>query len=94
MALHFHLKVNAATIGYVEIRRTAGGAEPDDVNTYQWIYDPVQSFGVLSGEVFHRYGDGAIALTQKVLGEIQAAKPSELPPSRTAAAPGELDGDR
>jgi len=94
MALHFHLKVNNATISYVEIRRTTGGTDPDDVNTYRWIYDPVHAFGVLSGEVTHRYGDGAIALAHRALGEILAAQPGDLPPNGIAARPLELDGDR
>lgn len=65
MALHFDLCINDAAIGYFEAVRIAGGANPDDLNTYRIALRG--SVGRWDGEVQHRYGDGAWELVRKVL---------------------------
>lgn len=73
MSLSLTIKINGEQIGYVEITRVhehiANGPDPDSVNEYRWGYNRGGLDWAIS-HVTHRYGDGAVALAAKVLGEI------------------------
>jgi len=62
--------VNTHRIARVIITRThPDGGPPDRTHTYKWHYSR-DGANEAVGEVEHTYGDGAIALAHKVLGEI------------------------
>jgi len=66
VSLFCPLYINKEIVGSLGAERIAGtGMEPDDVNTYA----AVVSIGRKrwSGEVSHRYGDGAWGLVRRVL---------------------------
>lgn len=61
-------------LGLVAVRRTSGGEQPDDLNTYEVRHfdltgGSVRQVGDLA-EVIHRYGDGAVVLAHKALGAV------------------------
>ena len=55
-------------LGLITIQRISGTADPDSVNTYRYEIHNHNAF-VASGEIEHRYGDGALALLAKVCRE-------------------------
>jgi hypothetical protein len=64
------LKVNTHRIGRVIITRIhPDGGPPDRVHTYTWRYSRDGQHEAV-GTVEHRYGDGAVELAHKVLGEL------------------------
>jgi hypothetical protein len=64
------LKVNTRRIGRVIVTRIhPDGGPPDRVHTYTWRYSRDGQHEAV-GTVEHRYGDGAVALAHKVLGEL------------------------
>ena len=64
------LKVNTRRIGRIIITRIhPDGSPPDRVHTYTWHYSR-DGVNEAVGEVEHTYGDGAIELAHKVIGEI------------------------
>ncbi len=66
MSLHGDISINGHRIAVWDAQRIDGGTEPDNINTYKWRYlypsKPIQS-----GEVTHRYGDGAEKLLLKIM---------------------------
>lgn len=65
MSLWFVLNVADRHIGFFDAQRISGGTDPDEVNTYRAT---VELNGARwSGEVSHRYGDGAFGLVRRVL---------------------------
>lgn len=71
MTLLVEVRVNAESVCAVEVANLTLLSEPDSVNTYQWRY-PAGSPSAAVGTVLHRYGDGAVALSHNVLGEVAA----------------------
>ncbi|ASN69251.1 hypothetical protein 7S3_73 [uncultured Caudovirales phage] len=69
MALHFPLMVNGTRIGHLYAVRTEGGANADDINTYQVEIMTESPRRVDSIILTHRYGDGAWELVRKALEE-------------------------
>ena len=71
MSLYLTMVVNDEPIGSVTITRghDDNTAEVDAVNVYQWRYSR-EGKSEAAGHIFHRYGDGAVALAHAVLGEI------------------------
>ncbi|GAS98844.1 Gp86 [Mycolicibacterium canariasense] len=70
MSVYVDVQVNNDPITSVGITRTtSAGSAPDSVNTYRWVVYREQGRKTV-GFVEHRYGDGALALTHKVLGAI------------------------
>lgn len=71
MALWFVLRVNDEVIGHFSATRIWGGTEPDDINVYSYEVVrnvvPVSEQKAYSGQVQHRYGDGALELLRKAL---------------------------
>lgn len=64
MALIVRLYVNSEHIGTVWARRIKGGMNPDDLNTYE----------LSNGKkIKHRYRDGAVKLTEKIMKNISEA---------------------
>jgi hypothetical protein len=64
------LKVNTRRIGRVIVTRIhPDGGPPDRVHTYTWRYSRDGQHEAV-GTVEHRYGDGAVELAHKVLGEL------------------------
>jgi hypothetical protein len=64
------LKVNTHRIGRVIVTRIhPDGGPPDRVHTYTWRYSRDGQHEAV-GTVEHRYGDGAVELAHKVLGEL------------------------
>lgn len=72
MSLTFELRINTELIGAVEITRESESysTDPDSVNTYLWSYSPDGVHWTIPAGIQHRYGDGAILLAHKVLGEV------------------------
>lgn len=70
MSLHLDIRIGNDRIADIKITRQdiVNGKDPDAVNTYRWHY--TRAGHELSSLVEHRYGDGALVLAQKVLGEI------------------------
>ena len=69
MSMYVDIAVNSELIAGVAITRTtSGGEQPDSINTYRWTH--ARNGDTAVGFVEHRYGNGAIALAHKVLGEI------------------------
>lgn len=77
MSLHIDVHVNSDLVSRIEVTRTLtdNGRDPDAVNTYRWTKHGGGP-GPSIGYVRHRYGDGAIALAQKVFADIAPAKPN------------------
>lgn len=73
MSLWFVLNVADKAVGFFDAQRIAGGADPDDVNTYKAKVE-LAAGERWSGEVQHRYGDGAWALVRHVL-EVASGAP-------------------
>jgi hypothetical protein len=71
VSLYIELNINGDPIGQVEITRQHddNGTALDAVNTYQWSYTRDGNTHA-TGEVQHRYGDGAVILANTVLTEI------------------------
>ena len=72
MALWFDLRINAQTIGNVEIRRRSWLDLDDPLTADTWNTYDVRRDGVLVGQVRHRYGHGAwklLALAASLLDE-------------------------
>ncbi|AQT81983.1 hypothetical protein B1R94_26070 [Mycolicibacterium litorale] len=74
MSLDTEIRINGEMIAAVHIVRVEGSTntDPDSVNDYQWSYSPDAQEGnwTISAVIQHRYGDGAIALVHKVIGEV------------------------
>ena len=68
MSIWFTLRVGPNPIGHFEAQRVAGatGTDPDDVNVYEATVE-LKDGTRWSGEVSHRYGDGAFGLVRRVL---------------------------
>lgn len=70
MSVYVDVQVNNDPITSIGITRTtSAGTAPDSVNTYRWVVYREQGRQTV-GFVEHRYGDGALALTHKVLGAL------------------------
>lgn len=70
MSLEVDLKVNTQRIGRVIVTRIhPDGGPPDRIHTYTWRYSHDGQHETV-GTVEHRYGDGAVELAHKVLGEL------------------------
>lgn len=74
MALHGNLEVNGQTIGYWSATRRDKDTKsrlPDEVLDYDWevvVYaTDSQPRGRWEGTLWHRFGDGALALAATVL---------------------------
>ena len=68
MALITTVAINHKPLYFVETVRLEGGDDPDSENLYQvrvFSGDPMER--TESFHVKHRYGDGALALSRKVL---------------------------
>lgn len=74
MSLDTEIRINGQMIAAVHIVRAEGSTttDPDSVNDYQWSYSPDAQEGnwTIPTAIQHRYGDGAIALVHKVIGEV------------------------
>ncbi|MCV7208373.1 hypothetical protein [Mycolicibacterium canariasense] len=74
MSLYTDIRINGDVIGKVQITRTHddNGTDVDSVNNYRWRYtrESEHSDNDATGEIEHRYGEGAIALVAKVLTHI------------------------
>jgi hypothetical protein len=63
--IRVQILINFTPIADYRAVRVKGGTHPDDVNTYQ----------LEDGRRFkHRYGDGAIVLSQKILRRVKELK--------------------
>jgi hypothetical protein len=70
VSVYVDVQVNNDPITSIGITRTtSGGSAPDSVNTYRWVVYRDQGRKTV-GFVEHRYGDGALALTHKVIGAV------------------------
>ena len=70
MSVYVDIQINNDPITSIGITRTtSAGSAPDSVNTYRWVLYRDQGKRTV-GVVEHRYGDGALALTHKVLGAV------------------------
>lgn len=70
MALWFPLMVNATQIGEVSIVRRDNPISPEGEFTYDWCVVDSRSITrrrPVSGELRHRYDDGAFVLVAKVM---------------------------
>lgn len=67
MALITRIQINDCTIYTVEARRIQGTDQPDAINLYQVKVFGEQGRQLTTFHVKHRYGDGALALTRRVL---------------------------
>lgn len=77
MALHFDLQVNTETIGTFYARRQNEGIqEPDSINAYEWRV--IQGDEMYQGLIEHRFGDGAWALVELVLQEVERQKQERI----------------
>lgn len=70
MSLFIDLRIGDERVGDIKVSRldVDNGKSPDAVNTYRWYYS--RGNNEASGLIDHRYGDGAVALAYKVLGQI------------------------
>ncbi|MEH3142493.1 MAG: hypothetical protein PGN37_20440 [Mycobacterium kyogaense] len=66
MSLYVSVHINDELVERVEVTRDHddNGTDPEAVNTYRW------HFRGASGEITHRYGNGAIELAQRALHEV------------------------
>lgn len=69
MSMFVRVHVNDGLIGEVEITNRTGHTGVNDVNTYAWTFNG-DGQRMLDGTVDHRYGDGAIVLAHKVIGQV------------------------
>lgn len=73
MSLYIDIRTGDERIGDIKITRLHDEADPVNtvrsVNTYRWHYTS-DGLHEATGLIGHRYGDGALALAHKVLGEI------------------------
>lgn len=70
MTLHGTIQENGKSIAAWEARRifpTGDRPRPDDTCQYAWNYVDLQDGGRLTGQLDHRYGDGAAKLLVRVL---------------------------
>lgn len=69
MSLTVEVRIKANLIGSVEIVNETHRIGHDEINTYSWKYSG-DGHRACAGVIQHRYGDGAIVLSYKVLAEI------------------------
>lgn len=73
MSIYVDMHINDEPIGSLGsigiTRTTEHGSQPGSVNTYRWVIYRNRGRRTV-GFVDHRYGDGAIALVHKVLGDM------------------------
>lgn len=71
VSLYLDLRIGNDRVADIRVTRqdVQHGNDPERVNTYRWYY--TQDGGNEdTGLIQHRFGDGAVVLAQKVLGEI------------------------
>lgn len=66
VSLYVSIHINDDLVERIEVTREHddNGTDPDAVNTYRWHFRHV------SGEITHRYGNGAIELAHRALHEV------------------------
>lgn len=69
MSLFVRVHVNEKLLGEAEIVNKTAQTGRDVSNTYEWTYRG-DAGRILDGTIRHRYGDGAIVLANRVLGDI------------------------
>ncbi|MFJ4653797.1 hypothetical protein ACIP5Y_21230 [Nocardia sp. NPDC088792] len=68
MSLHCELYINTERIGSVHATRIAGAGVADgDVNAYRASITGMDDAEIWRGQIWHRYGDGAWELVERVL---------------------------